>query len=72
MSHLAWIDFDRDAQRAAREMMAQLNAPEARDELGLGTIRDGLADLLFPGTSTIPDARALHAVHPLDMGIGGS
>ncbi len=53
MSHLAWVDFDRDAQRAAREAMAHLNAPEARDELGLGTVRDGLADLLFPGTSTI-------------------
>ena len=26
---------------------------DARDELGLGTIRDTLADLLFPGTSTI-------------------
>lgn len=53
MSHLAWIDFDRDAQKAAREMMAQMTAPEARDELGLGTVRGGLADLLFPGTSTI-------------------
>lgn len=53
MSHLAWIDFDRDAERAAREMVQQMNMPEARDELGLGTVRDGLADLLFPGTSTI-------------------
>ena len=30
-----------------------LNEREARDELGLGPIRDSLADLLFPGTSTI-------------------
>src|SRR5665213_2464722 len=26
---------------------------ETRDELGIGSVRDALADLLFPGTSTI-------------------
>lgn len=26
---------------------------DTRDELGIGTIRDGLADLLFPGTGTV-------------------
>jgi len=26
---------------------------ESRDELGIGSIRDAIADILFPGTSTI-------------------
>ena len=33
--------------------MAFFDQPESRDELGLGTIRDSIADILFPGTSTI-------------------
>jgi hypothetical protein len=33
--------------------MALFKTTEARDELGLGSIRDTVADLLFPGTSTI-------------------
>ncbi len=35
------------------EVIKLFSEPEARDELGLGTVRDALADLLFPGTSTI-------------------
>lgn len=53
MSYLAWIDFDPDERRRAQTLIDLFKQPEARDELGLGTIRDGLADLLFPGTSTI-------------------
>lgn len=33
--------------------MALLQERESRDELGLGSIRDSIADHLFPGTSTI-------------------
>ena len=53
MSYLAWIDFDPEERRRAQTLIDMFKQPEARDELGLGTIRDGLADLLFPGTSTI-------------------
>jgi len=53
MSYLAWIDFDPEERRRAQTLIDLFKEPEARDELGLGTIRDGLADLLFPGTSTI-------------------
>ena len=35
------------------EVIDLLGEDDTRDELGLGTIRDALADLLFPGTSTI-------------------
>ncbi len=33
--------------------MALFRERETRDELGLGAIRDSIADHLFPGTSTI-------------------
>lgn len=53
MSYLAWIDFDPEERRRAQALIDLFKQPEARDELGLSTIRDGIADLLFPGTSTI-------------------
>ncbi|MBA8853439.1 hypothetical protein FHW20_004420 [Ochrobactrum intermedium] len=53
MSYLAWIDFDPEERRRAQTLIDLFKQPEARDELGLGTVRDALADLLFPGTSTI-------------------
>jgi len=53
MSYLAWIDFDPEERRRAQTLIDLFKQPEARDELGLGTVRDAIADLLFPGTSTI-------------------
>ena len=35
------------------ELVSALNEPGTLDELGIGTIRDTIADTLFPGTSTI-------------------
>jgi len=35
------------------DTLASLDEPETVDELGLGTVRDTLADLMFPGTSTV-------------------
>lgn len=53
MSYLAWIDFDPEERRRAQTLIDLFKQPEARDELGLGTVRDALSDVLFPGTSTI-------------------
>lgn len=53
MSSLAWIDFDEAELQRAQRIMALFQERETRDELGLGAIRDSIADLLFPGTSTI-------------------
>ncbi len=53
MSYLAWIDFDPDERRRAQTLIDLFKQPEARDELGLGSVRDAIADLLFPSTSTI-------------------
>jgi len=53
MSSLAWIDFDEVERQRAQRIMALFQERETRDELGLGAIRDSIADHLFPGTSTI-------------------
>jgi hypothetical protein len=53
MSSLGWIDFDEAERQRAQRIMALFQEREARDELGLGAIRDSIADHLFPGTSTI-------------------
>jgi hypothetical protein len=53
MSSLSWIDFDEVERQRARRIMALFQEKETRDELGLGPIRDSIADHLFPGTSTI-------------------
>jgi len=54
MSSLSWMDFSDHERRQALDLIDQLDKDkETRDELGIGTIRDALAELLFPGTSTI-------------------
>lgn len=52
MSSLAWIDFDEAERQRAQRIMTLFQERESRDELGLGAIRDSIADHLFPGTST--------------------
>lgn len=53
MAELGWIDFSpKDRSRVGS--ILDLLRPEGQvDELGIGTIRDALADQLFPGISTI-------------------
>ena len=45
--------FDEAERQRAQRIMALFQESETRDELGLGAIRDSIADHLFPGTSTI-------------------
>ena len=53
MPYLAWIDHDPAQRERMRRALALLSESDTRDELGLGSVRDAFADLLFPGTSTI-------------------
>jgi len=53
MVSLTWLDYSEQERRQAMEVIDLFREEETRDELGLGTIRDAFADLLFPGTSTI-------------------
>ncbi|AKJ95336.1 hypothetical protein TVD_08165 [Thioalkalivibrio versutus] len=52
-SRIAWLDHDAEARERSIRVLAMFGERDTRDELGLGSIRDNLADLLFPGTSTI-------------------
>lgn len=53
MSSFTWLDYSEHERRQVMEAIDQFREDDTRDELGLGTIRDCFADLLFPGTSTI-------------------
>ena len=53
MSSLAWIDFDEAERQRVQRIMEFFKERDSRDELGLGPIRDSIADHLFPGSSTI-------------------
>ena len=53
MSTIAWIDFDRAERDRINKILDLFNSPDARDELGLGTIRDTLSDSMFPGVSAV-------------------
>ena len=53
MSSLAWLDTSTDDERRMREIVKMSSDTTTPDDLGIGQVRDGLADLMFPGTSTI-------------------
>lgn len=52
-SVITWLDVSTDEQRRMRELAAMFTQRDSRDELGIGQLRDGISDALFPGTSTL-------------------
>ncbi len=52
-STFGWIDFAEQDRRKMADMINRFRERDTRDELGLGSVRDAFANLLFPGTSTI-------------------
>lgn len=50
---LGWIDFSRSERNKIIQTLKMLEESTALDELGIGVIRDGYADILFPGISTL-------------------
>ena len=60
-SHVTWLDISVDEQRRMRELASLFTLRESRDELGIGLLRDGVGDALFPGTSTL-HTRARYAL----------
>lgn len=50
---LSWIDFSERDRRRMLDVVDLFRVHDTRDELGVGSIRDGISDALFPGTSTI-------------------
>jgi Family of unknown function (DUF6361) len=52
-SRISWLDYSDAERRKVLDIIDLFRDRDTRDELGLGAIRDGLADFFFPGTSTI-------------------
>src|SRR5580658_3224968 len=50
---LTWLDHDAADRDRMNRILALFRERDTRDELGVGVIRDLLADELLPGTSTI-------------------
>jgi hypothetical protein len=57
-SSLSWLDHSDYERRKAIEVIKLFEERGTVDELGVGTVRDAISDLLFPGTSVLqPRAR---------------
>lgn len=52
-STFTWLDYSEHERRRMLDVIDLFGEQSTRDELGLGSVRDAFADLLFPGTSTI-------------------
>ncbi len=52
-STFTWLDYSEQERRKMLDVIHSFDEKGTRDELGISTIRDGLADLLFPGTGTV-------------------
>lgn len=55
-SLIGWVDYSEDHRRRMREVIDLFRDKNTIDELGIGQVRDALADRLFPGLSTIQTA----------------
>ena len=53
MSKIGWIDFDQDEHNELKKALHFDDSSDAHDELGLGTVRDALSNLMFPGVSSL-------------------
>lgn len=50
---LGWIDFSKNERNKVLSVLDLLSESGTLDELGIAPVRDGFANLFFPGTSTI-------------------
>jgi hypothetical protein len=50
---IGWVDYSRDERNKILNILRLLGTQGALDELGIGTVRDGFSNLLFPGISTL-------------------
>ncbi len=51
-STFTWLDYSERDRRRMVDVIEALSETGARDELGLGGVRNAISDKLFPGTST--------------------
>ena len=65
MATIGWIDFSEEQRNRARSLMDAAREPGLVDELGIGTVRDYLANRLFPGISTIQTRAKYFVIVPI-------
>lgn len=53
VSYFAWLDHSESQRRRMTEVVAPLREKGTLDELGIGSVRDALSDMLFPGGSVL-------------------
>ena len=63
-SSFAWLDYCESERRKALDLIHAFRDQGTLDELGIGTTRDALSDLLFPGTSNIQTRAKYHLFIP--------
>jgi len=47
----AWLDHSEEQCRKVRDVLHMFRKKGTVDQLGLGTVRDAVVDILFPDTS---------------------
>lgn len=52
-STFSWVDFSDEEREKMVQIIRQLRQQDTIDELGIGSVRDSIANILFPGTTTI-------------------
>ena len=52
-SYLTWLDYSEKERRKMLDIIDTFRETDTIDELGLGSIRDAIADRFFPGTGTV-------------------
>ena len=63
-STFAWLDQSEEQRRRVLDVIDMFKEQGTVDELGLGTVRDALADILFPGTSNLMTRAAYYLFVP--------
>lgn len=53
MSQFVWLDYSEHERQKMLDLVDLFREHDTVDELGVGSVRDTFADLLFPGTTTI-------------------
>jgi len=71
---IGWIDFSKSERNKVIGVLDLLSESATLDELGIAPIRDGFANLFFPGTSTIQTRAKYFFIVPYairDLELGG-
>ena len=64
---LGWIDFSTTERNKVLSILDLLSEKGTLDELGISPIRDGFANIFFPGTSTIQTRAKYFFIIPYAM-----